>query len=149
MVLYVIRHGKAHPDSPTGRDRDRALKPKGYRQAAYLGQALREREDRPTLIVTSTFRRAHETAERINDDLGAEFVSDTRLCVDEHTDHGALCIVGHNPQLEYLCAALSGGIGAPPVRVRTGEAFEFAIDSNDPLQGARLIGSLRLGDEPS
>ncbi|MFI4897616.1 MAG: SixA phosphatase family protein [Phycisphaerales bacterium JB059] len=159
MVLYVIRHGKAHPDSPTGRDRDRALKPKGFRQAAYLGERLRARTDRPTLVVTSTFRRAYETAERINDDLRAEFVSDTRLCVDEpvslavdliaeHADHEAVCVVGHNPQLEYLCAALTGGVGAPPVRVRTGEAFWFTIEPGDPLHGAELIGSLRLGDEP-
>ena len=82
MVLYVIRHGKAHPDSPTGRDRDRALKPKGHRQADFLGALLRDRDDRPSLVVTSTFRRAYETAERINAAIGAEFVSDTRLCVD-------------------------------------------------------------------
>lgn len=157
MVLYVIRHGKAEPMSPSGRDRDRSLRPKGHRQAEHLGQQLDGAEARPTLIVTSTYRRAHQTAEQINTVLGVEFVSDTRLCVDEpvslvidligeHTDHDALCVVGHNPQLEYLCGALTNGVSGPPVRVRTGEAFAFEIDASDPLEEPGLLTSWRLSE---
>ena len=155
MVLYVIRHGKAEVTSSTGRDRDRVLKPKGHRQAEYLGRELDAAAPRPSLVITSTFRRAHETAELINGVLGVEFIGDTRLCVDEpvslavdliieHAGRGALCIVGHNPQLEYLCAALSGGPTSAPVRVRTGEAFAFELDADDPLNGARLLAQYRL-----
>jgi len=157
MVLYVIRHGKAEVSSHSGRDRDRVLRPKGERQADHLGATLNENEHRPSLIVTSTFRRAHQTSERINTILGVEFVSDTRLCVDEpvslvfdliaeHEDHGSVCLVGHNPQLEYLCAALAGGATAPAVRVRTGEAFAFELDPGEPMGAARPIDSIRLGE---
>ncbi len=157
MVLYVIRHGKAEAVSATGRDRDRALKPKGQRQGEFLGQWLLESERPPTLVVTSTFKRAYETAELVNKTIDAEFVSDTRLCVDEpvslavdlileHAGRESLCIVGHNPQLVYLCAALSGGPTSSPVRVRTGEAFSFEVDADDPLGASRLLASMRLGD---
>ena len=155
MVLYVIRHGKAEPSAPSGRDRDRALRPKGIRQSAYLGQALHDAAPRPSLIVTSTYRRARQTGELINQTLGAEFISDTRLCVDEpvslaidliaeHAGRDAMCVVGHNPQLESLCGLLAGGMGASPARVRTGEAFAFRIDASDPLSGGELVGRWRL-----
>ncbi len=159
MVLYVIRHGKAEAVSVTGRDRDRVLRPKGHRQAEHLGRELDAAERRPSLVITSTYKRAYETADRINSALGVEFISDTRLCVDEpvslvidliseHAGRGSLCIVGHNPQLEYLCGALSGGPAGVPVRVRTGEAFAFELDADDPLGGSRLLASMRLGDAP-
>ncbi len=155
MVLYIIRHGKAEPSAPTGRDRDRVLRPKGHRQSDHLGRTLDSAPQRPSLIITSTYRRAHETAERINGALGVEFISDTRLCVDEpvslvidliceHAGRGSMCLVGHNPQLEYLCAALAGGPTAPPVRVRTGEAFAFELDPESPLDGARPLERFRL-----
>lgn len=157
MRLYVVRHGKAEQSSPTGRDEDRPLLARGERQADYLGAAFADLDHPPTLVVTSPYVRAFDTAERINKTLEAEFMTDGRLCVGEpvsgvlklireHAGAGALCLVGHNPQLEHLCGTLLAGASAPPVRVRTGEAFVFDVDADEPARGGRLLESIRLDD---
>ncbi len=157
MRLYVVRHGKAEQGSPTGRDEDRPLRARGERQADHLGNLFAQAERPPALVITSPFVRAFDTAERINRALEAEFLTDGRLCVGEPVSGvidlireregtGSLCLVGHNPQLEHLCGTLLAGPSAPPVRVRTGEAFVFDVDASDPVALGRLVESARLDD---
>lgn len=157
MRLYVVRHAKAEEGAPGGRDEDRPLRARGERQADHLAAALSEIDHPPTLVITSPFVRAFDTAERINRALEAEFMTDGRLCVGEPVSGvlglireraltGALCLVGHNPQLEHLCGTLLAGPAAPPVRVRTGEAFVFDVDAGEPAGSGRLVESIRLED---
>ena len=40
MKLYVMRHGPAHDDSPSGRDADRALTVSGRERVAAVAKAL-------------------------------------------------------------------------------------------------------------
>lgn len=152
MILYVIRHGKAEPDSPSGLDRDRPLRERGLRQARFLGETLAACDEPPRRIVSSPFVRARDTALAIAGVLALEVEFDTRLEVDEPVGpvlelikacmaSSAVAIVGHNPQLERLISFLLNGPGS--VVVRTGEAFALSLDAPERAS-ATLIGSWRL-----
>lgn len=63
MKLYVMRHGPAHDDSPSGRDADRALTVSGRERVAAVAKALVEGGEAPFSILSSPLVRALETAE--------------------------------------------------------------------------------------
>src|SRR5512137_1941918 len=65
MELYVMRHSSSHDHSPTGRDEDRQLTPKGRERVRMVAEELRRREACPTRILSSPLRRCVETAEEI------------------------------------------------------------------------------------
>src|SRR6476659_4197760 len=63
MKLYVMRHGPAHADSPSGRDADPALTPAGRERVAAVAKALVDVVEAPFFILSSPLVRAMETAE--------------------------------------------------------------------------------------
>ena len=63
MKLYVMRHGPAHDDSPSGRDADRALTVSGRERVAVVAKALVDAGEAPFSILSSPLVRALETAE--------------------------------------------------------------------------------------
>jgi phosphohistidine phosphatase len=171
--LHIIRHGKAEQDSPTGLDRDRALKPRGERQARWLGEQLAASMCPPALIIASPFTRARQTAELIQRSLGCPLVFDERLevgnsvsdaadVIASHTTTNpereragrtaaaspALALVGHNPQLELLIGALIHGPLGGRYELRTGECFTFEFnDLARALGHCIAINRLRIDDE--
>lgn len=171
--LHIIRHGKAEQDSPTGLDRDRALKLRGERQARWLGEQLAASESQPTLILASPFTRARHTAELIRRALGCPLIFDERLEVGNSISDAAeviashagtspereragrvgeasptLALVGHNPQLELLIGALIHGPLGGRYELRTGECFAFEIDDPHAAIGhAKLVARQRLDDD--
>lgn len=159
MRVVIARHGKAFQDSMSGLDRDRLLKPRGERQADYLGYALAETTPRPARVVASPYVRAWQTAERLARGLGLDPVADQRLVcgktagdlIDILDEAGraaldAVCIVGHNPTLEVAIGALLEGPTGEPVRVRTGEAFCLDVDPSHPVNSAVIVSQIRLDD---
>ena len=68
MQLYLVRHGSYNTNGPT--DSDPVLSEDGRRQASAAGMFLKKQSARPTLTVTSGYRRAQETADIILDTLG-------------------------------------------------------------------------------
>ncbi|HVZ93109.1 MAG TPA: phosphoglycerate mutase family protein [Phycisphaerales bacterium] len=182
FVLHILRHGKAEQDSPTGRDRDRALKPRGERQALWIGEQLARSDSPPSLLVSSPYTRARQTSEHFLEGFRAaidqwksrnppptppRLIFDDRLEVGEDVSHaleviteniriaadsrGSLCLVGHNPQLELLIAALIRGIPpapSPHPELRTGECYTLTLDDPDhPLTSTRLVRAHRLDDD--
>src|SRR4051794_39453629 len=63
MKLYVMRHGPAHDDSPSGKDADRALTVPGRERVAAVAKALVDAGEEPFAILSSPLVRALETAE--------------------------------------------------------------------------------------
>lgn len=61
MRLDILRHGLAMPSSPTG-DADRVLSTEGGRAIRRLAATLMREHWRPTLALTSPYRRAVQTA---------------------------------------------------------------------------------------
>ncbi len=63
VKLYVMRHGPAEDDSPTGRDGDRALTPDGRERTRAVARTLLAQNEAPFTIVSSPLVRALQTAE--------------------------------------------------------------------------------------
>jgi phosphohistidine phosphatase len=63
MKLYVMRHGPAEDDSPTGRDADRALTASGRERVRSVAKGLLAGDEAPALVVSSPLVRAIQTAE--------------------------------------------------------------------------------------
>jgi len=118
--LFLIRHAKAEPS--VGReDHERRLTDRGRADARRVGAALAERRMLPDLLVHSGAARAKETAQilaaewprrvELTEEAGlydateAMLFARTRALPDGRRRVG---LVGHNPGLGELAAALTG-----------------------------------------
>jgi len=120
MRLYVMRHGPAEGDSPTGRDFDRRLTASGKECVATVATALRERQEAPPRILSSPLIRAVQTAEIVRTTLGVAEEVEIReeLAPAENSvslafelargPDAAVLVVSHAPDVSELCAALTG-----------------------------------------
>lgn len=135
LTLLLMRHAKSDWSRPGLADHDRPLNPRGRRDAPRMGRFLREHGLLPAAALSSTARRARETADAVLPAAGAEAVPRRRT---EHlygaapeeifravreaaTELGAsaspLLVVAHNPGMEELVARCGergpGGVVAP------------------------------------
>lgn len=159
MRVFLIRHGKAKPDSPTGLDDDRALRPRGHRQTSYLAGFLAARPDRPAMVVVSGLVRAVQTAEPILAAVGCPSETDRALgrffdpdppadAVRRHARLPSIAIIGHNEQLSLALSDWTGGAE----RLSTGEMAVLEIErgnaaSASALLSAELCARIRLSEE--
>jgi phosphohistidine phosphatase len=118
--LIVMRHAKAG-DLPGGPDFERALRPRGSRNATAAGGWLAARGLVPDLVLCSQARRARQTWQLVSAELPAEseVISDPRLYQADASDlidlmasvggHArSLMYVGHNPAAADLIEMLTG-----------------------------------------
>lgn len=121
LTLLLMRHAKASWDHPGVSDHDRPLDAQGRQAAPRMGQLLREQGLLPELIVSSTARRAVETAQAVATSSGYEgrleitrrlylAEPDSYLDLLTEVDHRLtrVLIVGHNPGITQLVTLLSG-----------------------------------------
>ncbi|MEX2497588.1 MAG: histidine phosphatase family protein [Wenzhouxiangellaceae bacterium] len=129
--VWLIRHAKAAEAEPGQKDIDRPLTRHGERQCKAMGEWLRRRlQGAGVVALVSPAERARHTAKLA---LG-EWFDGTRNeepriwnasaqglaeLLAEHS--GDLLVVGHNPGLEQLQAALSGQL----MPLATGGVFEM------------------------
>jgi phosphohistidine phosphatase len=119
--FIVMRHAKAG-DLPGGPDIERALRPRGCRNAAAAGRWLAGRSLVPDLVLCSSAKRAEQTWQYVSAELGGEpdVVTDHRLYnadarellgVVSETDPQVRSImyVGHNPAAADVTEILTGG----------------------------------------
>lgn len=126
--LVLLRHAKsAWPDVP---DRERPLAKRGQRDAPAAGRWLREAGCIPDRVLCSPARRAQETWELAQSELGAsppvtiegrvynasvpELLDVIRAVPAAVT---TLLVVGHDPAMQGLALTLAGGAdgaGGPP-----------------------------------
>jgi phosphohistidine phosphatase len=72
MEVYLLRHGIADDDSPTGRDADRPLTSQGRRKLHELLAVAAAAGVAPDVIVSSPYVRARQTAEIAREVLGCK-----------------------------------------------------------------------------
>jgi phosphohistidine phosphatase len=145
LTLYILRHAEAEPQARS--DAQRALTPKGREQAKKVGRFCREQEICPGLILTSPLVRAEQTAELVWKELGEEtkfevaaFLSagmrpETALSqVGRLSDLGCLMLVGHEPDLSELIAAVIG-TDADHIRLRKGGLAKLTLPEAKPGVG--------------
>jgi phosphohistidine phosphatase len=124
--LVLVRHAQA---ADAAVDRDRPLTPKGARRAAAIGTWLEQAEFVPDRVLVSPARRAEQTW----GEAGATAAPDLRPTVDERIYENTVealldairdtpeevrtvAVVGHNPSIAALAAALDDGQGDPTAR---------------------------------
>jgi phosphohistidine phosphatase len=118
--LILLRHAKsAWPDEVP--DHERPLAPRGRRDAQAAGKWLRKSGHVPDLVLCSTARRARQTWQLAEENLGADpqTVFEDRvygassaglldLARQTQTDVRSLLIVGHDPAMRGLSLELVG-----------------------------------------
>jgi phosphohistidine phosphatase len=124
MDIYILRHGVAESHGPDGTDETRALTDEGRAKLrAVLGRA-RAVKVNPSLILTSPFVRAVQTAELAAEVLGykksllrtdALLPSSSPAAVWReirgHDDESDILLAGHEPLLSETASYLLGANG--------------------------------------
>jgi phosphohistidine phosphatase len=119
MELYILRHGIAEEARAGQSDSDRALLPDGKRKVRALLRLAREADVAPTLIMTSPFKRAVQTAQIAAEELGykADLLRTKALVpagsppsvweeIRIHKSESQLLLAGHEPLFSNLTAYL-------------------------------------------
>ena len=168
-TLAVMRHAKAGRIAPGLGDAERSLTPCGVESAPSMGRAMCALGVKPNLVMCSQARRARETWELVAPELDAapqvQILSGLYLATPAvllsavqgvEAVASSVLLVGHNPGLGSLAAALSGPDSDPgAVRSLAGNLppaglaiLSFDVASwRDIGQGkGRLIHFLRPGD---
>jgi phosphohistidine phosphatase len=120
-TLLLLRHAKSSWSEGVASDHDRPLNGRGERAAPLMGRLIRHHDLVPDIVVSSSARRAHRTADLVADACGfendilttadlyhastAEWLSVVSELPDE-TDRALL--VGHNPGIEEMILLLGG-----------------------------------------
>jgi phosphohistidine phosphatase len=138
MEMYLLRHGIAEDGAPGTADSARQLTVDGYQKTAALLQLARRTGVKPSLILSSPYVRAYQTARIAVDELGYEgdvlrtdslVPGSTPENVWEelraHADETSILLAGHQPLLSQLVGWL---LNAPSLRVDMKKAALVRID---------------------
>ncbi len=138
MEIYLLRHGSAEQGRAGSPDSDRALTEEGRFEIQRVMAAAKLARARPSLILSSPYKRALEAA-RIAADVvaykGEIVVTDTltpesgaRGVWDEirvHRDEESILLAGHEPLFSATTAYLAG---CPDLQVEFAKAGLVRID---------------------
>ena len=140
MQIYLLRHGIAEDGKPGRPDSDRALTSEGKDKLRRVLKRARAADCTPTLILSSPYRRALETAEIAADvlDYKKDVVKTRALipeappsaCWDEirtHKDETAILLATHEPLASSLAAHL---LRSPALQVDMKKAALVRLDSD-------------------
>ncbi|MBK5273806.1 MAG: phosphohistidine phosphatase SixA [Desulfuromonadales bacterium] len=151
MKLYVMRHAEAIEGSDTLQDEWRYLTEKGRAAAKEVSSSIAKLGPKPRLTITSPLTRAVQTAEFVAEtacrknvvvasalllpgaDL-SELVAHLKGCKDDKR----ILLVGHEPQLGSLVAALLGR-EKDVVSLKKGSCVALELD---PKKGDKPAGFL-------
>ncbi|MBM3782995.1 MAG: phosphohistidine phosphatase SixA [Acidobacteria bacterium] len=151
MQIYLLRHGIAEDARPGRPDAERALTPEGSKRLREILKRARTAEVVPSVIVTSPYVRARQTAEIAADILGYTdpLVPSTALIpmaspVDTWAEVRSLrsvpnlLLVGHEPHMSGMTGFL---LGTPELAVDFKKGALVRIDVFE--FGARPRGVLK------
>jgi phosphohistidine phosphatase len=120
-TLVILRHAKAE-SAEGAQDFDRALAPRGHRDAREAGDWIQQAATRPGMVVSSPARRTVETVEEVVTAWGGELPA---IVYDESLyeaslgdllhvvrglddDEETVLLVGHDPSMSELVTELTG-----------------------------------------
>ena len=119
-TLLVLRHAKSSWKHPKLSDHDRPLNKRGQSDAPRIGRLLRQQRLSPGAIMSSTAKRARQTAEEVarssTFDGAVQFeprlyLADPATILDvvrrANPDPRRVMVVAHNPGLEELIRGLT------------------------------------------
>lgn len=151
MEIYLFRHGIAEDAKPGRPDAERALTEEGKTKVAEVIRTARRAGVEPSLIVSSPYKRAIETARIAADGFGYEgdIVKTDALVphgspekvwteLREYREESAILLAGHEPLMSQIVTYL---LAAPGLRVEMKKAALVRIDVESV--GPRPHGTLR------
>lgn len=157
LTLHLIRHAKTDQKSPTGKDFDRELLPKGIAQANLLGNYLNSHHINLGKILCSTASRTKQTRSILQEhqviQSETHFIEDLYLAssmeimtiVEQHNStEEVITVIGHNEGVSELASYLTDEY----ILLRTCEliTIQFSIDDWNEL--TRGIGMITLQYRP-
>lgn len=146
-TLLILRHAKSSWKEAGLADHDRPLSKRGKRQAPEMGDLLRKEDLVPDLILSSTARRAQDTAQAVAEACGytgeielqrdfycseADRYINILRCLPDEANR--VLVVGHNPDLEELLKMLTDN--AEPLPTAALAQVELPISSWGELSEA-------------
>ncbi|HUJ24806.1 MAG TPA: phosphohistidine phosphatase SixA [Myxococcales bacterium] len=140
IELYVVRHGQAQ-DEAVGGDAMRALTAKARKRLHKTARNLADRSGGIDLILTSPLVRAVQTAEILAGSCKPDAVEVLPELAPPHAPEaalaavskrakgaGAIALVGHEPLLSRLIAALAEGVSPGKLEIRAGSVVRVDVD---------------------
>ena len=138
--LIIFRHGKAEQDTMAKDDYDRTLTERGRKNATDMGAFIQKKNGTPDLILSSSAKRAHETAiiaaegmgysiENIQTDQNLYFAPARWIMnvISKLPDDINSCVfIGHNPGLTDLINIL--GVNLDNLPTASTACFEFNVE---------------------
>ena len=158
-TLYITRHAKSSWDDPRADDFHRPLNDRGQRDAPFMAQVFRSRNEPVDLLMSSTAVRALTTAHLFAMALGMErsAVQEDRMMylaelpalikrVDQLPDSAKrVMLFGHNPGLSELVEFLGDAdLGEIP----TCATVRIDLPINSWREASRGLGSVVWSDFP-
>jgi phosphohistidine phosphatase len=145
MDLILWRHAEAFEASDDGDDLDRALTPKGERQAKKMAAWLGQHLPSSTKVLASPARRTQQTAQA----LDRKFKTVAALAPDGTVDgllaavrwpdaREPVLVVGHQPTLGLVAACLMAGV-TRPWSVRKGAVWWLRSRQRAPEHDVVLV----------
>ena len=138
MQIYLLRHGIAEDAMPGRDDVDRALTSDGREKLRRVLKRARTADCCPTLILSSPYKRARETAAIAADVLGCtQDILQTRALTPDaspedswneirtHKDEAAILLASHEPLMSSLAAFL---LRSPALQVDMKKAALLRVD---------------------
>lgn len=119
MILHFLRHAKTNQVSPTGRDFDRELLPRGYEQLSELRSKLAQSPITVTRVFCSSAKRTRQTWTEIadlfpnatisfHDELYLASASELLTFLSSKNSPQTSLLIGHNEGLSDLATYLTG-----------------------------------------
>ncbi len=157
--LLLLRHASAAFGAPGMADIDRPLSERGLKEAAALGERLRDEGLLPDNILCSTARRARQTLQALGEPFSTSlpvtwseelYRTDADGCrnlISAVDEKQTLMVIGHNPTLEDLlfesiASAAPDVMAAAEARGLVQSAFAVLQFEGDYLPFANDTGKL-------
>jgi len=138
MQIYLLRHGIAEDAAPGHSDSERALTGEGKEKLRRVLKRARAADVSPSLILSSPYKRALETADVAAEVLGykGKILRTRALTPDaspydtwsemrEHKDEPAILVASHEPLMSSLAAFL---LNSPSLIVDMKKAALMRVD---------------------
>jgi len=121
MEIWLLRHAAAEDRAASGHDADRTLTEDGHRRARDVGRGLAKLEPAITLVLTSPYARARQTAEAAVRALHLDGKLKETSALEPDSDPGdvlaelrgesaeSVLLVGHEPHMGALLGRLVSG----------------------------------------
>jgi len=138
-TLLILRHAKSSWSESGTADHDRPLNKRGQETAPRMGELIKAEGLTPDLILSSTAKRAHKTADKVAKSCGYDGDVELRgslylatpdayfLALNEVDDAvQRVLVIGHNPGLEDLLERLTGVSESLPTAALAQVALEIS-----------------------